>query len=189
MHPRTFSASLALSCALLNGCTSLHPRDHTIPNFAAVSEAHRIYRGGEPLDPGWDYLKSLGVRTVVKLNTDKESTDAGATARGLKVIPLPITTYQQITGPPDSKTIQSAVDKMRAGSVFVHCGSVARSKSWFATLFDCEGGQDRTGLVVGCYRVAVQHQKKEVARAEMKSFRFHALFLPGLANFWRDKVN
>lgn len=191
MRPRILSVSLALSFALLSGCHSLYPTRHTIPNFAAVNERHKIYRGGEPLEPqGWDYLKSLGVRTVVKLNTEAESIDAGANARRLTVVSLPITTCQQRTGAPDfSKTIERAVGEMRRGSVFVHCGSDSRSHpNSLAALFDFQGGQDRTGLVIGCYRVRVEHQKKAVARAEMKSFRFHALLLPGLANFWRDKV-
>lgn len=191
MNPRVLSAALALSLPLLGGCQSLHPTCHTIPNFAAVNERHKIYRGGEPLEPeGWDYLKSLGVRTVVKLNTAAESTDAGAKARGLTVVSLPITARQQRTGSPDfSETVESAVDEMRRGAVFVHCGSDSRSKpNSLPALFDSQGGQDRTSLVVGCYRVQVEHQEKAVARTEMKSFRFHALLLPGLANFWRDKV-
>src|SRR5947207_10105633 len=191
MRPRIPSAALALSLALLAGCQSLHPTRHTIPNFAAVNERHKVYRGGEPLAPeGWDYVKSLGVRTVIKLNTETESTDAGAKARGLTVVPLPITARQQRTGSPDfSETIERAVNEMRRGSVFVHCGSDSRSKpNSLHALFDLQGGQDRTGLVVGCYRVRVEHQKKVVARAEMKSFHFHALLLPGLAKYWRDKV-
>jgi protein tyrosine/serine phosphatase len=191
MHPRTFGAFLALLCALLSGCVSQHPPVHTIPNFAAVNERQKIYRGGEPgEEEGWRHLKSLGVTTVVKLNTEDESCDDGATRNGMKILRRPITTGQQIFGSPDSKTIRSAVKAMRRGSVFVHCGSKSRSKpNSFWALFDIQGGQDRTGLVVGCYRVWVEHQKKAKARAEMKSFHFHALLLPGLRNFWRDKVN
>jgi protein tyrosine/serine phosphatase len=191
MHPRTFGAFLALLCALLSGCVSNYPTRSTIPNFAAVNERQRIYRGGEPREEGWAYLKTLGVNIVVKLNTDKESCDAGARARGMKIIERPITTHQQICGSPDfRRTIERAVREMRRGSVFVHCGSDSRSKpNSFHALFDLQGGQDRTGLVVGCYRVWVEHTKKEVARAEMKSFHFHALLLPGLRNFWRDNVH
>lgn len=190
MHPRTFGAFFALLCALLSGCASQHPTRYTIPNFDTVNEGRKIYRGGEPGEEGWRHLKSLGVTTVVKLNTEDESCDDGATRNGMKIIRQPITTGQQIFGSPDSKTIRSAVKAMRRGSVFVHCGSESRSKPHsFWALFDIQGGQDRTGLVVGCYRVWVEHQKKAKARAEMKSFHFHALLLPGLRNFWRDKVN
>jgi protein tyrosine/serine phosphatase len=190
VYPGTLSAFLALLCALLSGCVSNYPTRYTIPNFAAVNERQKIYRGGEPREEGWAYLKRLGVNTVVKLNTDKESCDSGAKARGMKIICRPITRHQQMFGSPDFRTIECAVRDMRRGSVFVHCGSDSRSKpNSVHALFDIQGGQDRTGLVVGCYRVWVEHQKKAKARAEMKSFHFHALLLPGLRNFWRDKVN
>jgi hypothetical protein len=108
----------------------------------------------------------------------------------MKIIYRPITPHEQIFGSPDFRTIKCAVHDMRRGSVFVHCGSDSRSNpnSVYA-LFDMQGGQDRTGLVVGCYRVWIEHLKKAKAREDMKSFHFHALLLPGLRNFWRDRVN
>ena len=182
---------MAVWLALLSACQMLHPPVRGIPNFAAVNEHRRIYRGGEPPTlEGWAYVKSLGVRTVVKLNMETESTDAYARRVGLTVARLPITRQEQMAGSPElDGKIRRAVGKMSRGAVFVHCGSDSRSKpDSLAALFDSQGGQDRTGLVVGCYRVWVEHQKKAVARTEMKSFRFHALLLPGLANYWRDDV-
>jgi hypothetical protein len=182
---------LALTLTLLAACQSLHPPVKGIPNFAAVDASRKIYRGGEPLSlDSWRYIKSLGVRTVVKLNTEDESKDYGASKVGLTVVRLQIDRHEQWAGSPKlDGTIHCAVSNMSRGAVFVHCGSDSRSKpDSFDALFDTQGGQDRTGLVVGCYRVWVQHQSKAVARAEMKSFRFHALLLPGLANYWRDNV-
>src|SRR6185437_4086622 len=99
----------------------------------------------------------------------------------------PITEKEQTSGPVDPGKIRKAVREMSRGAVFVHCGSDARSQpNSFAALSDTQGGQDRTGLVVGSYRVWVDHWKKDRARCEMKSFHFHALLLPGLARFWRD---
>jgi hypothetical protein len=191
MFQRILSITCVALCALLNACQSLHPTVHTIPNFDAVNAQRKIYRGGEPLEiEGWAYLKSLGVRTVVKLNSESESTDAGAGAIHLAVVRLPITQHQQLTGSPDfGPTIAAAVRSMSHGAVFVHCGSDFRSTpNSFPRIFDYQGGQDRTSLVVGCYRVWVEHKKKAEARAEMKSFHFHALLLPGLARFWWNKV-
>src|SRR5436190_12593098 len=128
MDLRTFRVFLALSCLLLSGCVSNYPTRHTIPNFHTVNAGRKIYRGGEPLEEGWAYLKRLGVNTVVKLNTGDESCDNGARIRGMKIIYRPITSHQQIFGCPDGETIHSAVAAMRRGSVFVHCGSDARSK-------------------------------------------------------------
>ena len=191
MRRRIASISLALAFAFFSACQSSHPTVCGIPNFDTVSQRHKIYRGGEPLNAkSWAFLQSLGVRTVVKLNTEKESHDDGATALHMNVIRLPSTDLEQLFGSPDlRKRIVCAVGVMRRGAVFVHCGSDGRSKpNSFGALTDTQGGQDRTGLVVGCYRVWVEHQTKADARREMKSFHFHALLFPGLAGFWRDQV-
>lgn len=191
MFPRIFFAGLVALGPLLSSCQSLHPTVHTIPNFDTVNARRKIFRGGQPLTAeGWAYLRDLGVRTVIKLNTESESTDVGARALHLKVVRLPITEHQQLTGEPDfAPTVAAAVRRMSQGAVFVHCGSDLRSRPGsLPSLTDSQGGQDRTSLVVGCYRVWVEHRKKSEARAEMKSFRFHGLLLPGLARFWRDRV-
>jgi protein tyrosine/serine phosphatase len=189
MLPWMLIALLVSSVALI-GCQSNYPTRHTIPNFGVVDKDRNIYRGGEPLTrDGWIYLREQGVRTVLKLNTEDESRDCGAEAIHLRVIHLPITQEEQTSGSPNPCTIKKAVQEMSRGGIFVHCGSDSRSQpDSLAKLFDCQGGQDRTGLVVGSYRVWVEHVKKEEARAEMKSFHFHALILPGLARFWRDEV-
>ncbi len=180
---------LLLSLALMIGCRSAHPTVGTIPNFGIVDAQARIYRGGEPIAPeGWTYLKSLGVQTVLKLNTETESKDTGAEAVELTIVRLPISKLEQTVGSPKTATVKSAVDVMSRGAVFVHCGSDSRSKPHsLAARLDSQGGQDRTGLVVAAYRVWVGHWTKERAQMEMMSFHFHPL-LAGLANFWRDEV-
>src|SRR5207248_565682 len=40
------------------------PVDRGVPNFRVVDQG--VYRGGQPTEAGWAYLKSLGVKTVVK---------------------------------------------------------------------------------------------------------------------------
>jgi len=191
MFSRIFFATLVVLGPLFSSCQSLHPTVHTIPNFDTVNARRKVFRGGQPLTAeGWAYLRHLGVRTVIKLNTESESTEAGALSQHLAVLRLPITQHQQFTGRPDfAPTVGAAVRRMSQGAVFVHCGSDLRSRPGsLPSLTDSQGGQDRTSLVVGCYRVWVEHRKKSEARAEMKSFRFHSLLLPGLARFWRDRV-
>jgi protein tyrosine/serine phosphatase len=191
MFPRILFATVVIFGPLFSSCQSLHPTVHSIPNFATVDARRKVFRGGQPLTAdGWMYLKRLGVTTVIKLNTESEATDAGARAQRLAVVRLPITQHQQFIGRPDfAPTVAAAVRRMSQGAVFVHCGSDRRSEPGSLPSFtDSQGGQDRTSLVVGCYRVWVEHRKKSEARAEMKSFRFHGVFLPGLARFWRDRV-
>src|SRR5438045_5515492 len=102
MRRRIASITLAMAFALFGACQSSHPTVCGIPNFDTVSQRHKIYRGGEPLNAkSWAFLQSLGVCTVVKLNSEKESHDDGATALHMKVVRLPITAGEQLIGSPD----------------------------------------------------------------------------------------
>ena len=56
-----------------------------IPNFAEVAAG--LYRGGQPNEQGWQFLRSLGVTNVVKLN--REVADTPADRMIVQFIPLP----------------------------------------------------------------------------------------------------
>ena len=137
-----------LALALLAGCCSPHPSMHGIPNFVAVDTNTCIYRGAQPTTPeAWNYIKSLGVQTVVKLNQESEGSDAAAEAEGLKVVPCPISRAEQTIGYPKMSTVDQAIEQLRQGKCYVHCGSTGRSKpNSFAAKRNTQGGQDRTGL-------------------------------------------
>jgi protein tyrosine/serine phosphatase len=69
---------------------------------------------------------------------------------------------------PDAANIQQAVDVLsKGGGVLVHCTH----------------GQDRTGLVVGVYRVKHDGWSKDKAWDEMVHHDFHQE-LVGLVEFW-----
>lgn len=125
-----------------------------------------ILRGGQPTDAGWNWLKSQGIKRVIKLNLEGESTDVAATALGFESVYCPIDLDQQLVFRPRYETVMKAVDAIVPGT-FIHC----------------EHGQDRTGLIVGCYRVLKEGWQKEVAWAEMKQNGFHTALL-GLTLFW-----
>ena len=158
-------------CALLTlfGCVST-AAPHGIPNFSQVRPG--VWRGGQPTGSGWEYLKSLGVKWDVKLNTENEASDDGAKAHGIQVIYLPITLMQQTVGKPDATTLNVAVSAIERDGTFVHC----------------QHGQDRTGLLVGAYRVKVEHWTKSAAYQEMKAHGFHPM-LRGLYRSWQEDVD
>jgi protein tyrosine/serine phosphatase len=143
------------------------PQD--IPNFSQVKTG--VWRGGQPTANGWELLKSLGVKWVVKLNTEDEASDEAAKATGMQVLYLPMTTIQQTIGKPLSTTLNAAVSALEREGTFVHC----------------QHGQDRTGLVVGAYRVKVEHWTKAAAYKEMKAHGFHPM-LRGLYWSWQEDV-
>lgn len=159
-----------LSClSLLSGCCS-YPVQHGIPNLATVDTG--VYRGGQPVrQEGWVYLHDfLKVSNVVKLNLEREASDNAARALGMRVIYLPITTMQQLESGPKVSTVGKAVSWMLQPGTFVHCSH----------------GRDRTGEIVGVYRVWVDHWPKERAYREMKEMGFRPM--PGLYYFWLYQI-
>jgi len=160
-----------------------------VPNFAVVDAKIGVYRGAEPLSGGWNYLVSLGVSNVVKLNTEAEGTDAQATAIGMKVNRFPFTTEEQLVGPLDDAKVKAFDVKVKAAvaaitaGTFIHCGSDSRSDTnSLAFRFGTQGGQDRTGLICALYRVKTGWTKP-AAEEEMLRMGFHKS-LHGLHEYW-----
>lgn len=124
--------------------------DHDTPNLALVDKDRNIYRSGQPKDAvAWAYLMSLGIESVIKLNTEPE----GETG-GLVIEPYPITTPQQIWGP-----VKAQLDAALA----------AITKN---TLIHCELGENRTGTLFIAYRVKVCGWSKDMAIAEANKFEW-----------------
>jgi protein tyrosine/serine phosphatase len=163
---------ISLALGLFTSCPPSQVYTNGVPNLREVDPA--VYRGGQPRDEGWGYLHSLGIKTVVKLNQPVGGSDEMATRFGMTVIALPIPP----TGPsdtriePDESTVASAVAALmnrRLRPLFIHC----------------DRGVDRTGLVVGLYRVLHDHWPKDRAYHEMLENGFHPQ-LHGLRRFWEQ---
>ena len=164
-------AALAVGLAPLALCSCAGPKAvHGIPNFAEIEPG--LWRGGQPNAEGWRHLKSLGVHRVVKLNTGGAESDGLASSNGMRVVYLPITFANQTFGKPEPGQLAAATAAMEPNGTFVHC----------------QHGQDRTGLVVGAYRVRVNRWTKDAAYREMASHGFHPL-LRGLYWAWQEDVH
>lgn len=141
---------------------------HGIPNFDCVDAERSIYRGGQPEDDeGWNFLKSIGVANVLKLNLEGEGTDIPATALQMNLSYYPISTWQQLFGPINRVWMDSAIGTIRQ-----------------ATFIHCEHGQDRTGLAVAIYRLRTGWLKIQ-AWNEMIAHHFHPI-LHGLTEAFED---
>ena len=153
-----------------------------IPNLDAVEPS--LFRGGQPDECGWDWLKKAVVQTVIKLNTEAEGSEAQAEALGFKVVRFPIPWWRQTILRPRSCDLHTAVGLIttRVAPLFIHCGSDARTASPDAAEDNTQGGEDRTGLLVGCFRLT-QGWTKEAAYAEMLTHGFHPI-LQGLQGCW-----
>lgn len=137
-----------------------------IPNLAEVEPG--IWRGGQPSPEGWAWLKSQGITRVVKLNPFREASDDGS---GMAVTySFPVSIEEQIN-PLEGKRVLglcSAAALEVVPDTFVHCSH----------------GQDRTGLVIGLYRLR-QGWTKGAAWDEMRAHGFHPELL-GLWNAWLE---
>lgn len=126
-----------------------------LPNFATVQPG--IYRGAAPTAEGLTKLKALGVRTVIDLRIEKKGQkeeEAAVKALGLKRVRIPM----GAEAPTEKQVAQflSLLNNSRTEPVFVHC----------------QHGADRTGAMVGIWRVT--HDKWDFARTytEMRKYGF-----------------
>jgi hypothetical protein len=197
MNARLFAAAAALwVCTLNYGCskpaqcpaTAADARNlciNGIPNLHAVageeSGGHRVFRGGQPTPEGWSYLHdtlgvtTLGVTTVVKLNAPEESwgqgVDEPARQLGMTVVDASIPPHdyglvprslpQPFEGIPEDRIALAVATLANAdhGAVYVHCTH----------------GRDRTGLIVGLFRVLEQQWAPKKAWDEMNEEGFRPL--------------
>lgn len=127
-----------------------------LPNFHLVAPG--IYRGAAPTAEGLTTLKSLGVHTIIDLRypvKEVKEEKARAIALGFTWINLPMG-----SDPPTTKqvtTFLAVLAKAPKEKVFVHC----------------QHGADRTGCMIGIYRVAVQGWPFTRTWAEMRRYGFN----------------
>lgn len=129
------------------------PSVQGIKNFYEV-DSH-VYRGAQPKQSGYEYLAKLGVKTVVDLREPGERANQEAqavTARGMKYINVPMSGLTPPT-PAQTSEILGLLENNSTGAVFVHCMR----------------GADRTGAVIGAYRIHHDHWSNDRALSEAKS--------------------
>ncbi len=132
-----------------------------VPNLGVVSRV--LVRGAQPEPGGLGLLKASGVRTVVNLrNVDETVEEESRLARalGLKFVHIPMSVFES----PSRSQVRRflvLVDDPANQPVFVHCRQ----------------GQDRTGLMVGAWRIEKEGWSAGKAYAEMLHYGFHPFFL------------
>jgi len=133
-----------------------------VENAGKISDF--LYRGAQPRGQGYEELKKLGISIVVDLRNSKPvESDGGETreqvkveAAGMRYVEIPTSA---IFGPSQSQVaefLQLLRDNEKQ-RVFVHC--------YF--------GDDRTGVMVATYRIAVDHWTSDEAYNEMRAYHFH----------------
>lgn len=122
-----------------------------------------LYRGQQPTDRGLAQLKEMGIKHVVYLHfSKKQATHEKSVVEGLglKFTHIPMSWLL----PPKQHQIDTWLKltlNPTEGPVFVHC----------------QHGRDRTGTMVGIYRIAHDKWTYQQAYAEMKQKGFRTFFL------------
>jgi protein tyrosine/serine phosphatase len=132
-----------------------------LPNFHQVHSY--LYRGGQPNSEGMSKLKQMGVKTVIDLRAETPATRAEkAELEKLHIgyIDLPMSNAS-----PTQKQVDTFMQTLKEGRdknqpVFVHCAH----------------GSDRTGCMVGIWRVVEDGYSYDQAYKEMRKYYFGPQF-------------
>lgn len=138
-----------------------HKKIEDLPNFHTVHPY--LYRGGEPTAKGLQQLQEKGIKTLIDLRatspiTKKEA--AIANQLGMKYINLPMSSKAPTEAQLATyfETVRGARDKSEP--VFLHCAH----------------GSDRTGCLVGIWRVTEDGYSYPQAYTEMRKYWFGPQF-------------
>lgn len=134
-----------------------------LPNFHKVHDF--LYRGGEPTPEGLKKLKEMGVKTIIDLRGSEAQVSAEAElakSLGMRSINLPMSSKAPTTKQVDTflKEVSEAEKAGDKAPVFVHCAH----------------GSDRTGCLVGIWRVTHDDYSYDQAYKEMRKYYFGPKF-------------
>lgn len=152
-QPASMAAPNPLTPALIQASVS-------IPNMSVV--APNFYRGGQPDYEGLRHLKEAGIKVDVSLDNEEKYTAAEsqqAASLGLTYVHIPLSPFRRPSDA-DIARFLSIVSKKDDEPVFVHCVH----------------GRDRTGAMVGIYRVVTEHVEPDAAYREMLDHGFRSFF-------------
>lgn len=140
-----------------------------VRNAGQISDV--LYRGAQPSANGFAELKNLGVTTIVNLREKGRETEWErnvASSLGMGYVNIPIRGWT----PPTDEQVAEFLRLFRdapSQRVFVHC----------------HYGEDRTGVMVAVYRIAMQNWTADQAAKEMYSFGFHYHLYPAMKAYVR----
>src|SRR4026208_1941591 len=126
----------------------------SIGNFGRINDHY--FRGSQPKGADYRARAALGVKTVIDLQKDGPSNEAGLVgAAGMKFVRIGMTTSQ---APTDAQIAQffEIVTSRANQPVCVHCA----------------GGRHRTGTMTALYRMTFDGWNPAQAYSEMKQYRF-----------------
>lgn len=141
--------------------------------FAEVTA--NIYRGARPTaDNLQDLQQNYEINTVVNIDNDAavaKKEKATAQKLGLEWVSYPLESFSTPTDKDIDNILAQLENASRRNPIFIHC----------------KHGEDRTGMIVGLYRVLYQGWPKQKAYDEMLKMGFHP-FLKSLKKYFWDRT-
>jgi protein tyrosine/serine phosphatase len=144
-----FAQTLTTATSVTPALSRIH-----IGNFGKVNDNY--FRGSQPKGSDYSDLAAAGVKTVIDLQLDGPSDEAGrVSAAGMKFFRIGMTTSK---APTDAQVAQffEIVNNPANQPVYVHCA----------------GGRHRTGTMTALYRMSYEGWTADKAYSEMKQYRF-----------------
>jgi protein tyrosine/serine phosphatase len=152
-----------------------------VPNLALVAPG--VYRSAQPTTLAeWHAVYALGVRHVLKLNFPSEGSDDIASIAGLEVHTISLEPQGDLDLFDNIRNTFVRPSELDLDTAIAFLATATPASAW---LVHCTHGQDRTGLVIGRYRVSQLGWSKARAFSEMRAHGFHTE-LHGLHESWED---
>jgi protein tyrosine/serine phosphatase len=123
-----------------------------IPRFSILADG--LYRGGQPTERGFEFLKEKGIKTVINLRAEDNSEQASVEKLGLNYIRIPV----------DEVLPWSHVPPDAIAKFF----ELVDNRANYPIFFHCRRGADRTGFFSAIYRMALQNWDADRAYAEAR---------------------
>ena len=138
-----------------------------VPNFGAVTPT--LFRGAQPTHAGFKTLAGMGIDIVVDARHHGASTEAKEVRDlGMQYVAIP----WHCPAPRDE--------------VFVKFLKLLQDNPNKRVFLHCHLGEDRTGMMIAAYRMAVQGWTADEAMQEMQQFGFskvHHVICSGLTSY------
>lgn len=141
-----------------------------VPNAGKVTE--QLYRGAQPRISSLAQLKEAGITTIVDLRAEnaalRDQEEQEADRLGVRFVSIPVGGFANPTNDEIAQFL-SLFGGNSKEKVFVHC----------------HFGEDRAGVFVAAYRMAIQKWTADQALSEMYYFGFNGFWHPEMISFVR----
>ena len=139
MH-RLVTLLLVLPILATAGPVEDTPGEGDLPRFRLLADG--LYRGGQPTEKGFQFLKDKGVKTVINLRAEDDSEAAIVERLGIRYVRIPVNEVR-----PWSQLSPGAIAKYF---------ELVNNRENYPIFFHCRRGADRAGAFSALYRIAIQ---------------------------------